>query len=53
MSNTTVGRTVFVLGTKLEGNREVLIEETGMPYELDVDTISTYSAQTARFPYEV
>jgi hypothetical protein len=47
------GRTVFVLGRELDGNREVVVVEDGDTYDLDYDTIGTYTDQDSRFPYEV
>lgn len=52
MSGTAVGRTVFVLGKELHGNRQVVIVEDGEAYDFDVSAIQTYTAQVARFPYE-
>jgi hypothetical protein len=49
--STASGRTVFVLGSDVEGNREVLVVEDGDTYYVDADTASTYAAQDARFPY--
>lgn len=53
MVETVSGRTVFVLGAAITGNQEVLVLENGDTYEIDPDTISSYTAQEARFPYEV
>lgn len=50
---TTTGRTVFVLGKELHGNRQVVIVEDGQEYNFDAATILPYTNQTARFPYEV
>ena len=50
---TTSGRTVFVLGKELLGNREAIIVEDGKEYTLDPDTIVEYTDDTAQFPYEV
>jgi predicted RNA-binding protein with TRAM domain len=47
------GRTVFVLGREVDGNRQVVIVEDGEEYNFDIDTMTAYTAQTARFPYEV
>jgi hypothetical protein len=52
-SETASGRTVFVLGTELAGNREALIVEDGEEYSLDAETIVTYTDDTAEFPYSV
>lgn len=49
--STAVGRTVFVLGKELHGNRQVIIVEDGAEYNLDVSAIAAYTNQTARFPY--
>ena len=53
MAETTVGRTVFVLGTELAGNREAIVVESGKEYTLDADTIVTYSDADAEFPFGV
>lgn len=57
MGGTAVGRTVFVLGKELHGNRQVVIvedgEEYGFEYAAIEDIITPYTDQTARFPYEV
>jgi hypothetical protein len=50
---TTSGRTVFVLGKELDGNREAIIVDTAKEYTLDADTIVTYSDDTAQFPYTI
>ncbi len=50
---TASGRTVFILGTELAGNRQAVVVESGSEYDLDADAIITYSDQTARFPYEI
>lgn len=50
---TASGRTVFVLGRVLDGNREVVIVEDGDTYDLDYAAVSTYTDQEARFPYEI
>jgi hypothetical protein len=50
---TASGRTVFVLGKELQGNRQVIIVESGDTYTLDPAAIETYSDDTAMFPYEV
>lgn len=50
---TTSGRTVFVLGTEVAGNREMLSVATGLEYTLDADAIVEYSDDTAEFPYSV
>jgi hypothetical protein len=51
MSSTTDSRTVFVLGKEVDGNREVHVLESGSSYDWDPDTISTYTAGEASFPY--
>lgn len=52
-----VGRTVFVLGKEAHGNRQVVVVEDGQEYSFEYATISdiitTYTAQTARFPYDL
>lgn len=51
---TAVGRTVFVLGKQLHGNRQVLIVEDGEEYSVDASTATAYTnAPTTRFPYEL
>lgn len=50
---TTTTRTVFVLGTELDGNRQAIVLESGVEYTLDADAIVEYSAVDARFPYEI
>lgn len=53
MSSTAVGRTVFVLGKQVHGNRQVMIVNDGESYDVDLATMTAYTAQTARFPYEL
>jgi len=53
MSATATARQVHVLGRELDENREVIVVESGDTYDLDYDTISTYSASDAAFPYQV
>ena len=50
---TTSGRTVFVLGSELAGNRQAIIVEASQEYSLDAGTNTVYTAQTAKFPYTV
>lgn len=50
---TATGRTVFVLGRELHGNRQVVIVNDGEEYSLDPSTIQTYTQQVARFPYNI
>jgi len=50
---TTSGRTVFVLGREVDGNREALVVDDGKEYTLDAETIVTYSDADAEFPYGV
>lgn len=51
--STTSERTVFVLGTEVDGNREAIVIESGVEYTLDPDTIVEYSHASAKFPYSV
>jgi hypothetical protein len=48
---TASGRTVFVLGQEVDGNREVVVVENGEEYTMDAATIVTYSDGSATFPY--
>lgn len=54
---TAVGRTVFVLGKELHGNRQVVVVEDGQEYSFEYaaiqNIITAYTAQTARFPYDL
>lgn len=51
--STASGRTVFVLGREVDGNREVVVVEDGEEYTLDASAIVDYSDDTAEFPYSV
>lgn len=51
--STADGRTVFVLGREVDGNREVLVVEDTVEYTLDAATIVDYSDDNAAFPYTV
>lgn len=53
MANTTSGRTVFVLGREVDGNREVLVVDDGVEYTIDPATRYAYSDDLAEFPYSV
>lgn len=53
MANTASGRTVFVLGKELQGNRQAIIVEDGEEYSIDPAAIETYTDATAAFPYEI
>lgn len=53
MSNTADGRTVFVLGKELHGNRQVVVVEDGEEYDLDPAAIADYTDEDAQFPYEL
>lgn len=47
-------RFVFVLGKELHGNRQVLVVNSGEEYsEYLVNQGTAYTAQTARFPYDI
>lgn len=50
---TANGRTVFLLGRRLDGNRQAMVVEDGQEYSVDPDTITVYTSQTVRFPYEI
>lgn len=50
---TANARTVFVLGKEIQGNRQVLIVESGEEYTLDTAAVEVYSDDTAQFPYEL
>ncbi len=50
---TATGRTVFVLGKEGYGNREVVVVNDGEEYNYDPSTIQAYTAQVARFPYNI
>lgn len=50
---TVSGRTVFVLGKRIHGNRQVIIQNDGEEYNLSTDAIVAYTNDTARFPYEI
>ena len=51
MSNTTSGRTVFVLGLEALDNREIVVVEDGDQYDLDATTITAYTSGLTQFPY--
>jgi hypothetical protein len=51
--STAVGRTVFVLGKELHGNRQAIVVEDGEEYSVDISAKVEYTDQTAKFPYEV
>lgn len=51
MSNTAVGRTVFVVGQPLQGNRQAVVVENGEQYDLDPTAIVSYTSDRAQFPY--
>jgi len=51
IAGTASGRTVFVLGQEVDGNREVAVVESGDEYAMDFATVATYSDGDATFPY--
>lgn len=51
--STASGRTVFVLGKELQGNRQVVIVEDAEEYSLDAAAIETYTDAISQFPYEI
>lgn len=57
MGGIAVGRTVFVLGKQIHGNRQVVVVEDGQEYGFEYaaieNIITAYTAQTARFPYDL
>lgn len=50
-TNTTVGRTVFVLGKEIAGNRQAFSVEAGAEYSVYATAILPYTDATAKFPY--
>jgi hypothetical protein len=50
---TSSARTVFVLGRESEGNRSVVIVESGKEYSIEYSTAKDYSNGLAKFPYAV
>ena len=53
-TGTAVGRTVFVLGREVDGNRQAMVVENGEEYSVDHNaTVEAYTEQVARFPYEL
>lgn len=50
---TASGRTVFVLGKEVQGNRQVLVVDDGEEYNVDFAAAQEYTEQEARFPYEL
>lgn len=46
---TASGRTVFVIGKAAEGNREMLVVESGDTYDLAYAAITTYNHADATF----
>jgi hypothetical protein len=52
-TNTASGRTVFVLGLDVQGNRQAVVVESGDTYDIDPAAIVTYSSANAQFPYEL
>ena len=51
MSNTAVGRTVFMLGLEALGNREAYIVESGDQYDVAASTNTAYTNSLTQFPY--
>ncbi len=51
--NTTTGRTVFVLGKEIAGNRQAFIVESGAEYSVYITAAVAYTDATAKFPYTV
>lgn len=51
--STATARSVFKLGEEIRGNREGLVVESGESYDVDGDTLTNYSDQQARWPYEI
>ena len=52
-TNTTVGRTVFVLGREVDGNRGSYIVEATTEYSVEIAAMVTYTDTTASFPYTI
>lgn len=52
-TGTSVGRSVFVLGKEVAGNRQAVIVENGQEYSLYSTAIVAYTDATAKFPYSV
>ena len=50
---TASGRTVFVLGREVDGNRGSYIVEDGEEYSVDFAASVDYTDQTASFPYTI
>lgn len=51
--STSIGRTVFVLGRELHGNRNAIVVENGAEYDVNFSSVELYTDQTARFPYDI
>lgn len=51
MSTTAVGREIYVLGSKDDGNREVIMQEDGSVHDLPAAAKTTYGDERAKFPY--
>lgn len=52
--NTASGRTVFVLGKQIHGNRQVMVYNSGEEYGLyDNSTAVDYTSAATRFPYDM
>jgi hypothetical protein len=51
--STATARSVFKLGEETRGNREGLVVESGDSYDVDVDTLTDYTDQDARWPYSL
>lgn len=52
-TNTASGRTVFVLGKDVRGNRQAIVVESGQTYDLDPAAIVAYTSGLTQFPYTI
>lgn len=52
MPGYSVGTSVFVLGKEDRKNREVLSYSDGEYYSVDISTLTSYTVETTRFPYQ-
>ena len=49
--STTSGKTTFLIGRHVDGNRQVLVVADAKEYTIDADSIVEYSDASALFPY--
>lgn len=53
MSSTATSREIYVLGVEADGNREVVVIESGEVHDLPAQALYGYDNGLTKFPYSI